>query len=101
MPFVLAVFLLACDPWEDRCRWRLFVAAAFSAMVTSLVFAFQVANYSSLRYVYPVHYAILMAVGLFGFFRRRSAMAGAGLAVCLAIYMGTAVGQSPYAQASA
>ena len=89
VPFVLAVVLMACDPWEDRRRWRLFAAAAFSAMVASIVFAFQIANVSALRYVHPMHYAILIPLGLYGFFRRRSAMAGAGLAVCLAIFMGT------------
>ena len=44
-PFFLAVALMACEVWEDRCRWRLFTAAAFSAMLASLLLAFQIANF--------------------------------------------------------
>ena len=89
VPLVLALLIMVCDRWDDRCRWRLFVAAAFSAMITSLFFAFQIADYATVRSVYPVHYAILILVGLYGFFRRRPGTAGAGLAVCLAIFLGT------------
>jgi hypothetical protein len=88
-PLIFGLLLLACDPWEDRWRWRVFFASTFSILIGSLVLSFLFVSSSTYRYVHPVHYAGLIPLGLYGLFLRRSSMAGTGLALCLAIFVGT------------
>ena len=88
MPVIFGLFFLACEPWEDRCRWRIFFASLFSILIISLTLAFQLVSEAVSRYIHPVVYAGLIPLGLYGFFRRRSSNAGTGLALCLAMFVG-------------
>ena len=88
MPVILGLLFLACNPWEDRCRWRIFFASLFSILIGSLTLAFQLVSDAVSRYIHPVVYAGLIPLGLYGFFSRRPSNAGTGLALCLALFVG-------------
>ena len=84
---ILGLVLLVYEPWENRCRWRIFFASLFSILIGSSLLVFQIVNPKAVRYMYPVVYAGLIPLGLYGFFSRWYSRAGKGLALCLAIFV--------------
>jgi hypothetical protein len=87
---IVAMILLTSLPFRDRtARWRVLFAALSTATLGSLAMTFHVATETTFRYSQPILYAAMIATGLHGYFGARETRVGLGLALCLAVFVGS------------
>ncbi len=90
MPAVIAFLLLAANPISDHpARWRVLLSSTLSAAVGSAVTSFLLSGDPFLlNYTQPILHVALILAGLYGYWWTRNSLAGIGLLLCLALFVG-------------